>query len=126
MICPSCGCESKREVFCDLCGEPFAKKLVESPSPAPKPSASDGKVRISPEVMQKLFEAGAKCDPPPRSGPVDIPPEFRGLDTGGQIGEIPPAARKLAWVMLAVVMAWIVGMTVWLFTHQDRIAAALK
>jgi hypothetical protein len=77
--------------------------------------------------MQKLLQAGEKkAEGPPGEPAGEIPEQFRGLDTGGQISEFPPAARKLAWVMLAAVMAWILGMTVWMLANQDKIAAGMK
>ena len=126
MTCPSCGCETPAGGgFCDLCGEPFAKKKAESVSSASAASPAVKPAVVSADLMKKLLDQRSEAAvESAERGP--IPEEFRGLDTGGAIPEIPPEARKLAWTLLAVVLAWILFMIAWMFGHRERIAAGLE
>jgi len=124
MKCPSCSSETEEaRGFCEMCGEPFAKKKAEAEATVAPPKKEPA-VKISAEVMTKVLEAAGKVEGP--KGPVDIPAEFKGLDTGGQIPQVPEQARKLAWVMLAVIAIWICIAIGWMFMNQDKIASGMK
>lgn len=78
--CPACGFESPDDaVCCDFCKEPFRRSRPAAP---PKPAEET------------------------RSG---IPPEFRGLDTGGSIPPVPPWLRCAAWAVLAACLVAIMA-----------------
>ncbi|PCI38735.1 MAG: hypothetical protein COB53_04330 [Elusimicrobia bacterium] len=94
--------------FCDLCGEPFAKKKEAAKPPVKK----EPNVKVPADVMAKMLSAGS--NEKKSKGTVDIPAEFRNLDTGGQVAKVPEEARKLAWVFLAVIMIWMFIASGWL------------
>ncbi len=139
MKCPECSCDTGEDNgYCDMCGAPFGKKQQAEAQAAEeirqakkaaervekRPVKTEGKVPISPEVMAKVLAAGGKKAE--KKGPVEIPPEFIGLDTGGKVNPFPETGRKLAWALLAIVMIWIFVAIVWMFANQDKIAAGLN
>jgi len=128
MICAACGFETPQEQgYCDFCKEPFKKRPASEPvKPPPAAAPPRGEhpapeVKLTPEILGKLLGAKDAAAGDARAG--EIPPEFAHLDTGGQVPEIPPAARKLAWVFLGILMFWILLGTVWMLMNADTIAA---
>jgi len=132
MKCTACGFDTPEEQgYCDFCKEPFrkpeqpalppARKLEDLDQPAAKPAE---KVPLTPEMLAKLMQAGiSPKTPAPASGEPLIPPEFAHLDSGEKLPQIPPAARKLAWVFLGICVLWILAGTAWLLMNSERIAA---
>ena len=80
--CPACGFDSPDgAICCDFCKEPFRRgRPAAPPKPAEGPGAGSG-----------------------------IPPEFRGLDTGGSVPPVPPWLRYAAWAVLAVCLVAIMA-----------------
>lgn len=101
--------------FCDFCKEPFRKK-----APPPKP-VQPAPIKVPPEVFQKLLEA-KNVDKGDGIKRQDIPPEFTGLDSGGNIEGLPPYARKAAWAFLGLILLWSVVGTIY-FAMRAKDAA---
>lgn len=83
--CPACGCETPDSAqWCGFCKEPF-RKASRPASAGPSPAAQ------------------IKAEDPWTA----IPPEFRALDTGGNIPALPAWCRYAAWAAFG---AWIIAM----------------
>ena len=102
--CPACGFESPDAAqWCDFCKEPFRKpRPAAAPAPAPTPTP------IRQQEPDQEFEAG-------------IPPEFLGLDAGGEVPVLPPWVRYAAWSTLcAAAIALAALLTAYLSRQNER------
>ena len=109
MKCPACGFETPDEqAWCDFCKEPFRKKAPEAQAPAAAtpaapapPSLLAQTPPISRELLQKLQHQKMAV-----SGQTlpNVPAEFALLDAGERIPQVPSIYKKVAWLILALII----------------------